>query len=55
MQGQNAIEIGVVNPKKTTDDPLGQRGLVSWKTWQGIVILNQLFMARGEVACTANP
>ncbi|MFA5187351.1 MAG: N4-gp56 family major capsid protein [Patescibacteria group bacterium] len=55
LQGGNAVEIGVVNPKKSTDDPLGQKGLVSWKTYQAAVILNQLWMARIEVACTATP
>jgi len=55
LQGQNAVEIGVVNPKKTTDDPLGQRGLTSWKSWQGAGILNQLWIARGEVSATAVP
>lgn len=53
LQGQNAVEIGVVNPTKSASDPLGQKGLVSWKTYQATAILNQLWIARIEVAATA--
>ena len=53
LQGKNAVEIGVVNPKKSASDPLGQKGLVSWKTYQATAILNQLWIARIEVAATA--
>ena len=55
LQGENAIKIGVKNPEISTDDPLAQRGLVSWKTYQATAILNQLWMARCEVAATATP
>lgn len=56
LQGSNAVEIGVVSPgKKTSDDPLGQKGFVSWKTYQATAILNQQWIARYEVACTATP
>ena len=54
LAGKNAVEIGVQNPgKKTDSDPLGQRGFVSWKTWQAAAILNNLWIARLEVAATA--
>jgi len=55
LQGGNSVQIGVVNPKVSTDDPLGQRGLASWKRYDATAILNQLWMARCEVACTATP
>lgn len=55
LQGEKAVNIGVVNPTHSTDDPLAQRGLVSWKTYQATAILNQLWMARAEVAATADP
>lgn len=55
LQGANAITPIVVNPKPHAADPLGQLGFVSWKTYQAAVILNQSWMARVEVAATANP
>jgi len=55
LQGENAIKPAVKNPMPAPGDPLGQRGFVSWKTYQASVILNQLWMARLEVAVTANP
>jgi N4-gp56 family major capsid protein len=56
LQGYESVDIGVVNPgKKTTDQPLGQKGFVSWITWQGGGILNQQWIARLEHAVTANP
>jgi N4-gp56 family major capsid protein len=35
--------------KPTKDDPLGQRGVMGWKTWWAAVILNDAWMARLEV------
>lgn len=55
LQGQNAITPMVHNPKTSSDDPLAQRGHVAWKTMQTAVRLNELWMARLEVACTASP
>ncbi len=53
LRGFNAVEPSVINPStKTKDDPLGQRGYVGWKTWFVAVILNELWMARLEVAAT---
>lgn len=43
----------VINPgTPTKDDPLGQRGFVSWKTWFNAVRLNESWMARLEVAAS---
>lgn len=53
LKGQSALTPMVVNPKPAPGDPLGQRGTVGWKTWQGTVILQDAFMARLEVAATA--
>lgn len=53
LKGDQAITPMVVNPKPAAGDPLGQRGTVAWKTMTGITILNDCYMARGEVAATA--
>jgi len=56
LQGQNAVTPVVLNPGMPNGaDPLGQRGYVSWKTMQTAAILNHNYIARLEVACTANP
>ena len=55
LQGKNAVSVAVVNPKPVHGDELGQSGFASWKTSQTAVILNQLWMARVEVNCTATP
>lgn len=53
LKGAFAITPMVVNPKPSDSDPLAQRGHVAWKTMQGAVILNDLWLSRCEVACTA--
>jgi len=54
LRGQGAVEPTVISAgTKTKDDPLGQRGVAGWKTWHAALILNQLWMARLEVATTA--
>lgn len=56
LAGSNAITPAVYNPgKPVPGDPLGQKGFVSWKTMQAAAILQQLWIARAEVGCTANP
>lgn len=46
-----AKEVGTVDSGDTT----GERGFVSWVTWQGTAILNEAYIIRYEVACTAAP
>jgi N4-gp56 family major capsid protein len=54
LRGEGAIEPSIIRSNvRTKDDPLGQRGYVGWKTWHAAAILNQLWMARLEVATTA--
>jgi N4-gp56 family major capsid protein len=54
LKGEEAIVPMVLNPgKPSKSDPMAQRGYVSWKTWFAAVILNDLWMARLEVAVTA--
>lgn len=53
LKGMFAVTPMVVNPKPSDSDPLAQRGHVAWKAMQTAVILNDLFMVRGEVAATA--
>jgi len=55
LQGENAVTPMVVNPKPQVGDMLGQIGFVSWKLWQGCVILNNSWVIRLECAATANP
>lgn len=54
LKGANAIKPMVLNPGTPRGgDPLGQRGSVGWKAYHTAVILNELWMARLEVAATA--
>lgn len=56
LQGFNSIHPMVLNPgKPSKSDPLGQKGFVSWKTYQTAAILNQNWIARLECAATASP
>lgn len=55
LQGKNAVKINVINPTPSVSDPCGQKGYVSWKMYDGCVILNELWIARLEVGATANP
>lgn len=54
LRGQGAISPTILRPGvKSKSDPLGQRGYVGWKAWHLSLILNQVWMARLEVAVTA--
>ncbi len=54
LRGQGAVTPTILRPGvQDKSDPLGQRGYVGWKTWHTSVILNELWMARLEVAVTA--
>lgn len=53
LKGKFAITPIVVNPKPSDSDPLGQRGHVGWKAYQGAAILNDAWLVRLEVAVTA--
>lgn len=53
LKGMFAVTPMVVNPKPSDSDRLAQRGHVGWKAMQTCVILNDLWMVRGEVAATA--
>lgn len=55
MQGKNAVKIAVVNPTPSVSDPCGQKGWVSWKMYDGCIVLNDLWMARIEVGATQTP
>ena len=53
LKGQDSLTPMIVNPTPSESDPLAQRAKISWKTMQACVILNQAWMVRAEVACTA--
>lgn len=53
LKGKDSLTPMVVNPKPAPGDPLAQRGTVGWKTYQATVILNDAWMCRLEVGCTA--
>lgn len=53
LKGARAITPIVINPDRPDkSDPMGQRGYVSWKTYFTAVRLNEVWMARLEVAVT---
>lgn len=52
LKGKSSITPMVVNPKPSDSDPLAQRGHIGWKSMQTAVILNDLWMAVAEVACS---
>ena len=53
LKGKSSMTPMVVNPKPSPGDPLGQRGTVGWKMWTATIILQDAYMARLEVACSA--
>lgn len=48
----NVANVAVVQPQVTTNDPLAQTGVASWKAWNATVILQDAFIIRAEVAAT---
>ena len=57
LQGLKAAEIKVRQPNGDPDsvDVLAQKGSVGWKTYFAAAILNEYWICRYEVGCTANP
>ena len=57
LQGLKAVEVKVRQPNQNPDsgDPLAQRGTVGWKTYYAAALLNEQWIARLEVSCTATP
>jgi N4-gp56 family major capsid protein len=53
LKGKSSMTPMVVNPKPASGDPLAQRGTVGWKLYTTQVILQDAWMARLEVGCTA--
>lgn len=54
LKGAGSMSPRVKNPGQISDsDPLGQRGMVSWKMWFAALRLNEAWMARLEVGATA--
>lgn len=53
LKGAESLTPVIINPSHSESDPLAQRAHVAWKTMQTCVILNQAWMVRAEVACTA--
>lgn len=51
--GSVPATMAVVYPKPTETDPLGQRGIVSWKMYHASLITQPFGVVRGEVAATA--
>lgn len=52
LKGKNAVTPIVLNPKPAPGDQLGQRGSVGFKFATAALILNELWLARLEVAAT---
>ncbi len=53
LKGKFAVTPMVVNAKPSDSDPMAQRTHISWKSMQGCVITNDMWMSRVEVACRA--
>ena len=55
LKGVNGVNMVVNNANigASSADPLGQRPFIAWKIWYAAVRLNELWMARLEVAATA--
>lgn len=51
--GSVPASMAVVYPKPTETDPLGQRGIISWKMYHASLITQPFGVIRGEVAATA--
>lgn len=55
LKGKGSVDVAMVNPgPKTIPDPVGQKGFVSWVTWQTAIILNHLWHCRLECAASAS-
>lgn len=52
LKGKDSANITVINPKATYEDPMAQRGAISFKFWYAALILNQNWIVRIEAACT---
>jgi N4-gp56 family major capsid protein len=53
LKGANSMSPHVINPdQRSKSDPLGQRGIVSWKMYFAALILNQAWLNRVEVGVT---
>lgn len=56
LKGMEAITPTIINPGQVDkSDPLGQKGIVGWKTYFKAFIANEAWMARLEVGASANP
>lgn len=54
LKGAEAMTPTIINPGQLDkSDPLGQKGMVGWKTYHKSFIANQSWMCRLEVAATA--
>ena len=54
LKGMDSARVAVKNPKmgESYEDPLGQRGFLSWKMWYSAVRLNEAWMVRIEAAAS---
>ena len=55
LKGMSSVAVAVKQPKmgESYEDPLGQRGFVSWKMWFVCTRLNEAWMVRIETAASA--
>lgn len=50
LKGMESVRVVVKNPTATYEDPLAQRGFISWKFWYAVVRLHEEYMIRIEAA-----
>jgi len=56
FQGKNAMHLKIVSPDNVQHgNEMGLKGFMSWWTEQAAAVLNEAWMARYEVCCTATP
>lgn len=53
LKGMESVWLQVKNPTPSNDDPLAQRGFVSWKMWYVATRLNEEWMVRIECAASS--
>ena len=53
LAGMSSAKVVIKNPTETYEDPLAQRGFISWRMWYACKILNDAWMIRIEHAASA--
>lgn len=55
LRGGDSGSVKMVSTKPSKSDPMGRVGSLAWNFWHAVAIVQDLYMARIEVAVTLNP